>query len=101
MKTSEFVDAITDEITYCLSLLDNKGTEYALDEDRLLVFKRAADVQGETPKQALCGMLAKHIISVYDMCMSDMEFTKDRWREKITDSINYFLILWAMVNENG
>lgn len=48
---------------------------------------------------ALMGMLSKHLISVSDMCMDGQQYSKKQWGEKITDSINYFLILCAIVEE--
>ncbi len=44
-------------------------------------------------------MLSKHLISVSDMCMGEQQYSKEQWDEKITDSINYFLILRAIVEE--
>jgi hypothetical protein len=43
------------------------------------------------------GMLSKHLISVLDMCMDKQQYSKEQWDEKITDCINYFLILRAIV----
>lgn len=100
MNNSEFTRVVKEQLNKCESLLCSKGREYSLEKDRLIAFKRAAQLQNETPQAALCGMLAKHIISVYDMCLSDETFTLDRWDEKITDSINYFLLLSAVVREN-
>ena len=45
------------------------------------------------------GMLSKHLISVSDMCTDERQYAKEQWDEKITDSINYFLILRAIVEE--
>lgn len=50
-------------------------------------------------KAALMGMLSKHLISVSDMCMDGQQYSKEQWDEKITDSINYFLILCAIIEE--
>ena len=43
------------------------------------------------------GMLSKHLISVLDMRMDKQQYSKEQWDEKITDCINYFLILRAIV----
>ena len=67
--------------------------------DRLAHFKKAAVVLNTTPRAALMGMLSKHLISVSDMCMGEQQYSKEQWDEKITDSINYFLILCAIVEE--
>ena len=53
-----------------------------------------------SPERALAGMLAKHIISLYDMCFADgVSFGMDTWDEKITDSLNYLFLLKAIVKE--
>lgn len=45
-------------------------------------------------------MMAKHIVSLYDMCYADREtFDMDTWDEKITDSLNYLFLLKAIVEE--
>ena len=99
MTNQKFEDIVNQQFEICRDLLVDKGKEYCLTDDRLAAFKKAAELQGETIKQALCGMLAKHIVSVYDMCMSREAFTIDKWCEKITDSINYLLLLIAAVME--
>ena len=70
------------------------------DTDRLGAFKAAAALQHTTPERALAGMLAKHIVSLYDMCFADgMSFDAGTWDEKITDSLNYLFLLKAIVKE--
>ena len=81
--------------------LKNKAKEYATCDDRLHNFRVAAKLQDITEKQALGGMMAKHIVSVYDMIGSLDVFPRDLWEEKIKDSINYLFLLWAMVCESS
>lgn len=67
---------------------------------RLGAFKAAAALQHTTPERALAGMLAKHIVSLYDMCFdSDTDYDISTWNEKITDSLNYLFLLKAIVKE--
>lgn len=99
MTNTDFEIIVDEQLTAVRNLLIVKGQEYSLTNDRLEVFRKAASLQSETVKQALCGMLAKHVISIYDMAMSDGAFTQARWTEKITDSINYLLLLKAAVME--
>ena len=100
MKQEVFVKVVEEQIQYCKDLLGLKGDEYdTYDNDRLHAFKSAAVIQHETQKQALAGMMAKHTVSIYDMCSQTVEFTKEKWIEKITDSINYLLILRAILEE--
>ena len=63
-------------------------------------FKIAAAMQGCSPERALAGMMAKHIVSLYDMCYADGEtFDMTVWDEKITDTINYLFLLKGIVEE--
>jgi hypothetical protein len=96
MSTEEFTRLIEEQIARSTSLLIDKAKEYASDVDRLHNFKVAAQLLGGTPEQALGGFLAKHIVSVFDMINSGKEYPQAVWNEKITDSINYLLILRAM-----
>lgn len=99
MKTEQFNEIIHEQISRSLDVLVVKAKEYATN-DRLHNFKVAAALKGETPVQALAGMMAKHTVSVYDMCMTkEINRNMDTWNEKITDSINYLLILRALIEE--
>lgn len=95
----ELLDTVVNEqIERCRELLIVKAEEYA-PEDRLANFKKAAGAQGVTLKQALAGMMAKHTISIYDMIWSGEEYDIEKWEEKITDHINYLLLLNAILEE--
>lgn len=99
MDITRFNKVMQMETQHCLDVLETKGREYALGTDRLEHFKLAAEEQGCTPKQALWGMASKHFTSLNAMCKNgsgDLPL----WNEKITDSINYLLLLWALVEES-
>ena len=98
MTTEVFNRIIDTQINICKDTLISKAREYATD-DRLHNFKTAAVLQGRTTVQALAGMMAKHTVSVYDMIQSGKKFPQEHWNEKITDSINYLLLLTAAVRE--
>lgn len=99
MDSKTFETIIEEQITTCRDILIKKAGEYAT-EDRLHNFKVAAALQLENPKQALAGMMAKHTVSVYDMCRSGKKYPIELWNEKITDHINYLLLLKAVVEED-
>lgn len=101
MTNQEFERIVDEQLDIIRVVLLKKGQEYSLTDDRLAAFRKAAHLQGETVKQALCGMLAKHVVSVYDMSMSDNHFSDAQWTEKITDSINYLLLLKAAIAEEN
>ena len=100
MNSEWFEKVIKEQIKTCEDVLIGKAKEYATDDDRLHNFKNAAGMMSCDPKEALAGMMAKHTISVYDMCRSGKDYPIELWSEKITDHINYLLLLKAVVEED-
>lgn len=98
MKSETFNQIVDAQLERCRNILCAKAKEYAT-EDRLHNFKIAAALEGAGPIQALSGMMAKHTVSVYDMAMSGETYPQELWDEKITDHINYLLLLKALVEE--
>lgn len=100
MDSKTFETLMEQQFDRCRGILCQKAKEYAT-EDRLHNFHVAADLRGCTPEQALAGMMVKHTVSIYDMCEATQNevFPIELWQEKITDSINYLLLLNAMVRE--
>lgn len=99
MNNQRFEKVVNEQLERCKNLLLKKGKEYDHStEDRLHVFKVAGQLEGITPGQALAGMMAKHTISIYDLVSSDCQSIA-LWDEKITDHINYLLLLKALIEE--
>lgn len=98
MTNYDFNEMFLQQIKRCEGTLIAKAKEYATS-DRLHNFKVAAALEACTPIQALAGMMAKHTVSVYDMALSGQEHPVALWDEKITDSINYLILLRALVEE--
>lgn len=98
LKTERFNQIVNTQLNTCKSIMQSKAKEYAT-EDRLHNFRVAAVLQSVSAKDALAGMMAKHTVSVYDMCGSEETFSQELWDEKITDSINYLLLLRALIQE--
>lgn len=102
MRNQKFNSAIQSQIDISSDLLFAKNSAYNEDGDRLGNFKTAAALAGhKDPKKALGGMMAKHTVSVYDMINSNFDYPVEVWTEKITDHINYLLLLKAMVVEES
>lgn len=101
MTNEDFAKIVEMQLERCHDVLGIKNEEYTPGgNDRFHNFEVAAALQGCDKKQALAGMMAKHSVSVYDMCRGGRRsYPLDMWKEKITDSINYLLILSAMVVE--
>lgn len=96
----EAFEAVTHEqIDRCLAVLLKKSKEYSTKTDKLHNFRLAAGLEGCGEKEALFGMWAKHLVSLSDMCRSDSTYDLALWEEKITDTINYALLLYGLVRE--
>lgn len=100
MRTEQFNEILNEQITTVVRMLGTKREEYAGDKDVLHNFKQAAHMTGETIEQALAGMMVKHTVSVYDMVESGEQYSLEVWNEKITDHINYLILLRAALIEN-
>ena len=103
--TPEEFDKIVDlRLETCRSVLCDKGREYSRNGDRLHYFKEAGKRRGVTPERALDGMSLKHEISIGDI-ISDAENDppvlprRGVLGEKITDAINYLLLLEGILTE--
>ena len=102
MNTQKFNEILESTIQKCRDTLKVKSSEYAT-EDRLHNFKVAAKIQHCTPITALAGMMAKHTVSVYDLIQRNeqgLDVPMELWDEKIGDSINYLILLMALIRED-
>jgi len=100
LKHDIFQRVLETQFEICARILLAKNEEYSTGGDRLHNFKVAAALQGLTPKAALAGMLAKHTVSINDMCWSGKEYPFEMWSEKITDHMNYLVLLKALIIES-
>ena len=100
MNDKQLDEVMTEQFEICRFMMGQKSQEYTEeDPDKLSAFKAAAALQGITPQAALMGMQAKHLVSLADMCVSGKRYTQERWNEKITDAMNYLLLLRAIITE--
>ena len=99
MTNKKFEELVEEQFTICNQLLCNKSQEYDFGKDRLHSFKVAAELLKTTPEEALLGYLTKHIMSIYDMIPEVNNFSFDKFMEKITDTINYLLLLKGLLYE--
>lgn len=105
MKHVELMKHAEDTFHRCLELLKKKGEEYSQDkviDDRFVIFKRAGAIQDISSKEALTGMMSKQLASIVDMTKRPTDPNqKALWREKVSDSINYLVMLLALVEEES
>lgn len=101
MNSKQFSYVFDQQMKICSEMLFKKAEEYATDDDRLHNFNAAGVLLNSDPIKALQGFLAKHTISLNDM-MSNPDptsYSRDQWTEKISDSINYLILLQALLEE--
>ncbi len=102
MEDSKFREIATRRLRKCENVLQMKSVEYARDGDRLSNFKHQADMLGVESETALLGNWSKHLSSIIDL-VDDLEqgetVSLSQLQEKLTDSINYHLLLEALVIE--
>src|SRR6478609_1171256 len=101
MNSEDFAKVFDQQMRLCSEVLFAKAGEYATDDERLHNFKVASALTGRDAVQALGGMMVKHTTSVYDMIEhgAPANFSMEKWDEKITDHINYLILLRACVIE--
>lgn len=105
MDSQKFNNLVEHRFEVCRELLGVKNAEYARGGDKLYNFKVAADFdrdRNETPERSLYGMAKKHLVSIktiIDDLDSGIVVTPQKASEKISDAINYFILLEALLEE--
>ncbi len=99
MTPKDFETLVTRRLNHCQKLLTEKGEEYSRNGDRLWNFHSAAATKGTTPEDALMGMLVKHWVSIMDMVSNPKAVTDKLIDDKLSDNINYSLLLEALFKE--
>jgi len=102
MKNNEFNKIVNKRIDLIQTVLVDKAAEYASDGDRLANFKDGAAITGLTPELTLWAYMAKHLASVkkiIDEVEDDKLPSIELLEEKVGDSINYFILLEAVIKE--
>ena len=98
MDWETYKKIIEDRLSACKELLVRKANGYSRDGDPFHNFKVAGEILNTTPEKTLLGMWIKHVISIIDIVNDIPELPTDEiLAEKISDTINYMLILEAMV----
>jgi hypothetical protein len=99
MNLDRFNGILDAQLERVRDVLGVKRDEYA-NQDVLSNFKKAAILRKVDVPQAIAGMMAKHTVSVYDMVENGRSYSMAVWDEKITDHINYLILLRAALVES-
>ena len=95
MTPERFNDILARRLEVTKAVLTSKAQEYSSGKDRLHNFNRAAAMLGTTPEKALVGMWTKHIVSILDIVDSEIVPSLALLEEKVTDAVNYLILLEA------
>ena len=114
MEHQKFEKLLNATIKRVRDTLAVKNIEYASSTDKLYNFKRSGERRRKTPEEALMGMAEKHFTSIEDIVgrieaanqKRGLQFTirppfltRKKLDEKITDGINYLILLEALIKE--
>jgi hypothetical protein len=99
MNIKDFESLLESRITKTKDILSSKSKEYSSGGDKLYNFRRAAEILRCSPQKALLGMLMKHLVSVIDLIEGNTPLSYYLINEKIGDSINYLILLEAILTE--
>ena len=100
MDSKKFT-ALVDELrTRSLDTLITKNEKYAgCVDDALHNFRAGAAFTGDSLARTCWGYLAKHLVALHDMVITNQFDDRDDFLEKCQDTVNYICILWAIGNE--
>lgn len=104
MKSAEFEKHVEQQLENCRSVLINRARNYASREDRLANFKTAARRLNVQPETAARWYREKHetaMSQALDTIQEEgaTEFRLETWQEWITDSMNYLILLGALLKD--
>lgn len=103
MDKSTFKNIINQSLDRSKHILTVKALEYVRGEDPLSNFNKGAEMSNQTREKVLYGYMLKHLVSLSDI-IDDIENDNKLpsaalLEEKLTDIINYCLILEASIKD--
>ena len=93
LNQDELSQRIEKSLNEIKKLVAKKGSEYALDEDRLSNFRDGMHLTGIGADYYLLSLMAKHVIWVYTEARKPSIPDKDTFREHKRDIILYLELL--------
>jgi len=97
MKQKEFDNVVNHRLEKCKEILGVKGGIYADKNDRLKNFYDGASFNECTPEQYAHMLVTKHLVSIKDHIINNRPMSEAFIDEKITDVINYMLLIEVLV----
>ena len=101
MNKNKFDETVLGILDECKQLLVTKGQDYSSDFDRLSHFKEAEKFTGLSQWDVWRVLFFKHIQSVRVYFINDRQKLNEDIKHRIRDSINYLILLEAMLVEES
>lgn len=98
MKEDEFNEIVEQLFNACKDVLQRKNTVYTDGSDRLSNFKRGSELRKISKCKVLWGYLLKHFVAIQNF-IDKGETRTGLYLPKIIDTINYLVLLYAMLRE--
>lgn len=95
----EFDNIIDAQLVNCRDILNEKFKEYQSGDDMLSNFNNIANMLDIEPITAWMGLWAKHVESIITLIQRGKNWPDSHWNEKITDCINYLLLLQCILRQ--
>lgn len=100
MDNKKFNSLVDELRTASIDTLAAKNAKYAgYSGDALHNFRTGAAFTGDTLARTCWGYMAKHLVALHDMVITNQFDDRDDFLEKCQDTVNYICILWAIGNE--
>lgn len=96
MDMKLFDSYVREALENSAGVLRSKNQRYSADENPIHNFEVGAQLIGGTPAQAAWGYLTKHLVALRDRVMRNDFADKEDLQEKVCDSINYLLFIYAI-----
>jgi hypothetical protein len=98
MNNDKFEEVVNKQLKICKNILLERAGVYSTEKDRLSNFKQIAGMRKITPEEACISLVSKHIVALSDFSKNPSKVPYSQFEEKITDTINYMLLLKAIVD---
>ena len=92
---TKFQSFISRRLKRCIETLTMKRKEYTDEVNPFINFECGAKTIGEVPEKVMFYYMLKHFESFKDIVLNQRDVSKEVWDEKVSDLINYILIIDA------
>ena len=102
MNTKDYEKLYDDLIATARKITKEKGAVYTLsNDDKLINFKRIAELTNTTPAQVAVVYLWKHLEAIRNQALNPKSYDPESLDERVPDCFNYLVLLTAIIKEEA